>query len=786
MLPRSICAALLLTCVVHAQSGSATSRHASDSAAKEQLFWSFQPLRKPVVPPTMDGKWPRGSIDRFLLARLEAAGLRPAPAVSARALLRRLVFDLTGLPPTPEMIAEFEKDSSDGAYDRTVDRLLASKSFGERWGRHWLDVVRFAESSGGGRSLMFAHAWRFRDYVIDAYNSDRRFDVFVAEQIAGDLMPHKTEGQRNRQLIATGFLELGPTNYELQDKELLRMEVIDEQVDTVGLAFLGLTLGCARCHDHKFDPILTTDYYALAGVFGGTQVLTAGNVSGHVQRELATERSRARRAYDKRVKAIRRELAKLGGGRRGRSRPRVLERAALIGIVLDDEDAKRIGAWTSSTSNAGYLERGYIHDGDTEKGRKSVVFTPDVPRTGLYDVRVSYTFGTNRASNAPVRIEGADGTKLVHVDQRRAPSLDGFTSVGRYRMARGRGNKITLSNERTDGHVIVDGLQLIPVGDLETVKRPTSAARIARLRAELKQLEKAKPQAAERAMAVRDVPKPVDGHVHVRGLVRKKGPKVARGFVTACGEAKPDIPDGQSGRMQLAQWLTRPSHPLTTRVYVNRVWSHLFGVGIVRTTDNFGFMGERPSHPDLLDWLARRFMADGWSTKRLVREIVRSQAYRTASGASPRTDSENRLLSHANRRRLDAESLRDAILQISGQLDRAIGGSTIRKFSVYDYTYEFESRRRSVYVPRFRSNRMEIFDVFDAADPNLVTGTRNVSNVSTQALYLMNSPWVMAQAQTCGDPVARRVIARECTVIEGSASRPGLSISFVGRPAEHG
>ncbi|MAB87938.1 MAG: hypothetical protein CMJ90_00575 [Planctomycetes bacterium] len=726
---------------------------------KGREFWSFRSVADIAVPRPVDDAWARGDLDRFLLARMEGAGLAPSGDADRGTLIRRLTFDLVGLPPTPEEVEAFVRDRSEDAYGQLVDRLLASPRFGERWGRHWLDVARFAESSGGGRSLMFPNAWRFRDYVIESFNEDVPFDRFVTEQVAGDLLPHETPEQRNRQFVAAGFLALGPTNYEQQDKELLRMDVIDEQIDTVGRAFTALTIGCARCHDHKFDPIPTTDYYALAGVFGSTDVLTPGNVSGYVEHELVEPATIAWHAHQKArstlAATLKRAQAALGG--KGTSASRPVKRAALKGLVLDDADATLIGEWKLSTFTKSYLEKGYIHDKDVEKGEKSATFAPDIPAAGLYEVRLAYTSGSNRATNVPVVIDGIGGLRTVMVNQRRPPPIDGmFVSLGVARFGKGMGAVITVSNKGTDGHVIVDGLQLLrSKGAAAQRRKPVRSVpeqskleqRVARLKNELARLDKKAPPPPAKAMSVRDASKPADGHVHIRGGVRNFGPKVPRGFVTVCSDGPAEIPAGRSGRLELARWLTDPDHPLTSRVYVNRVWQHLFGVGIVRTPDNFGLMGERPSHPLLLDWLARQFIRDGWSTKSLIRMIVSSRAYRARVTQSPESDPGNRLLSHAHRRRLDAESIRDGILAASGQLDLKMGGLTIRKITQYDYGYVFDTRRRSVYVPWLRNAMLGLLEVFDVANPNLVTGRRNVSNTSPQSLYLMNSPWVIDQAR---------------------------------------
>ena len=729
-------------------------------------FWSFRPVADPPVPRSSADDWSRTDVDRFLFASMSEAGLRPTADAAPAKWLRRLTFDLTGLPPTPEELATFlDGGSPDGA----VDRLLASPAFGERWGRHWLDVVRFAESSGGGRSLMFPDAWRYRDYVIASFAGDLPFDRFVQEQLAGDLLPTEGTAEHNRGLVAAGFLALGPTNYELQDKERLRWDVIDEQVDTVGRAFLGMSLGCARCHDHKFDPIPTEDYYALAGVFGSTAVLTPGNVSGWVTRELAGPETDAWHAFQERegelvaaVRAARGELA-------GRPAAGDIDRSALTGIVLDDERATLIGEWKRSTHVKGFLGAGYLHDSDVEKGAKSVTFTPAVPIAGEYDVRISFTPGSNRATNTPVTIDAADGPTRVLVNQRVPPPLDGwFASVGRHRFDAGATGVVRVSTEGTDGHVIVDAVQLVPVEELDDAAPAAGAelgARVARLEAELASLRDEAPPAPPRAMSVRDVAEPADEHVRLRGAVRELGPPVPRGFLQVCTDAAtdvPTVPGGASGRLELARWLTDPDHPLTARVYVNRVWHHLFGEGLVRTVDNFGARGELPSHPELLDWLARRFVDDGWSTKRLVRRLVLSRAYGLAVADAPDADPENRLRSVADRRRLEAEAIRDAVLSVSGELDRAMGGPTIRQLTQYDNGYEFDSRRRSVYVPFFRNSVLELFDVFDVANANLVTGRRNASQVAPQALYLLNSGWVRGRAERA----AERLLARDLGTVD--------------------
>jgi hypothetical protein len=478
---------------------------------------------------------------------------------------------------------------------------------------------------------MFPDAWRYRDYVIDAFNADVPFDQFIRAQIAGDLLEYSDQATRDRNLVATGFLTLGPTNYELQDKELLELEVVDEQIDTVGRAFLGLTLGCARCHDHKFDPIPMTDYYALAGIFASTDTVEHSNVSKYVEQTLKSDPAWPQ--YER----ARKQLAELRAELKSAQQHAQLLKAELANLAT--------------------------------------------PGIGVDDDQAELALRTQLAETAQ------------HVKS---------------------------------------------------------------LQQQIKEVERQSP-GKPLAMSVRDRSPPQDIHLLIRGEIRKPGPLVRRGFVSvACPADSPDgnpvpsrIAPGGSGRLELAEWLVAADNPLTARVMVNRVWHYLFGAGLVRTTDNFGVMGDLPSHPDLLDYLAADFVASGWSVKHLIRQIMLSRAYQLDSQAEAsllKADPENRLFSRANRRRLDAEAIRDAMLSISGQLEPAAGGLTIKKITQYDVDYKFASRLRSVYVPRFRNSVLDLFQTFDVANPNIVTGRRNTSVLPTQALFLMNSQFVTEQA----------------------------------------
>jgi hypothetical protein len=764
------------------------------SPQADRDFWAYRPVQRVLVPEVRDAAWLRGDIDRFVLAPLEHSQRRVAPDSDRVSLLRRVYFDLIGLPPSIAQIDLFLADESHDALERVVDGLLDSPQFGERWGRHWLDVARYADSSGGGRSLLFPDAWRYRDYVIESFNGDKPFDQFIREQIAGDLLPADDDGERAQRLIATAFLMIGAHNYELQDKEQLRMDVVDEQIEAIGRAFLGQTLGCARCHDHKFDPIPTKDYYALAGILRSTKSLTPGNVSGFEQHELpvSAERRAALDAYAAAVKALTEQLdaAKLAL-KNAKAESKVAgdsssgSRAARLGIVVDDANAKTVGNWTKSKYNSGYIGDGYIHDGASGKGEKSVSFHVDLPHDGIYEVRLSYTHGSNRSPSVPITVHYEGDQETIQVDQRHAPPIDGqFVRLGRWRFARG-GSDVVISNEGTTGHVIVDAVQFIPAelldaganrdetrlggGDTQAANRDTAPhadregaasaltaleSQVKRLEGDMKKLKEGAPVPAPLTMGVKDEKDPGEFFVCVRGDVHSRGQDVRRGFLSLASSlesAPTTIASHESGRRELAEWIASPANPLTARVAVNRIWHHLFGCGLVRTTDNFGNTGEAPSHPELLDWLAHRFVELGWSQKKLIREIVLSHVYRLATNSREQdgdvADPANRMLARQNRKRLDAECLRDAMLVVAGSLDESRGGPAIDAKLESEYGYKFQSLRRSVYSPIFRNNLPDIFDVFDFADPNTPTGQRNVSTLPSQALFLMNSPFVRDAAR---------------------------------------
>ncbi|HEV3026076.1 MAG TPA: DUF1549 and DUF1553 domain-containing protein, partial [Planctomycetota bacterium] len=537
-----------------------------------------------------------------------------------------------GLPPTVAELDAFLLDESPDAYERVVDRLLASVHFGERWARHWMDVVRYADSTGFGADYTLDEAWRYRDYLIDAFNHDKPYDDFIREQIAGDLLPSPVP-------VATGFLLVGPKELAEYDKEKLRMDVVDEQLNTIGQAFLGLTFGCARCHDHKFDPIPTADYYALAGILRSTRTIPPGNLSGPIS----------------------------GWNRR----------------LMDPtpENTKALADWKAQADKA--------------------------------------------------------RTRLVQFRERKGAA------------AEARALERTIAQWKTRATADENEVRRL---ELELAKKravlPGSAEEERRLDSDMVQaLMRPKP---DEMLAVEDEKHPSDLRIHIRGDSGNLGAPATRGFLgaVALGDARPVDPRS-SGRLQLADWIAHADHPLTARVWVNRIWHYLLGSGIVRTVDNFGARGEMPSHPELLDYLAFRLREEHGSLKRLARQIVLSQVYRRGSRGGS-TDPENRLLGRRDRRRLDAEALRDAMLAISGELDPARGGSTMTYTGRLFIPYESSAlpvdpwRRRAVYLPIYRGTAPpDVLEVFDFAPPGLVTGRRASTTVPTQALFLMNSPFVL-------------------------------------------
>ena len=661
---------------------------APDAEARSE-HWAWQPLRATDPPSVADAEWPQGHIDHFVLAKLEESDLAPVGEADRHTLLRRLALDLTGLPPSTASVRQLEAldaESWPRFLESAVDRHLSSPAFGERWGRHWLDLAGYADTLGLGRRIPAQDAWRYRDYVIDAFNRDKPYDRFVREQVAGDVLEAESDAQRREQTVATGFLAIGPWALVDQDKLQLQMDVVDNQLDTLGRAILGVTVGCARCHDHKFDPVPQRDYYALAGIFRSTRTLEArmSGVFSDVHRVRLPETAR--------------EL---------RSRADALERWK-----------EEYGAALAEQRDAGQLVAGLEAE-----------------------------------------------VKAAADDQGRADDLDEL----KQRLAQAR--------------------------------RARNTARTEALRI----LHFAKPS-PPMAQALADEPEPENAQICLGGNPHSLGEEVPRGFLSLVPlQANAKIANRRligigfqksSGRLELADWLTDSGNPLTARVIANRVWHHLFGRGIVSSVDNFGLLGERPSHPELLDYLALRLQRLDWSTKALIREIVLSRTYGLASEhnqLAAAKDPENRLLWRSNRRRLEAETIRDAVLAVSGSLDYRSGGPSLPLESrgsltmgqppALARTMELSDSirfRRTIYLPTLRKSQLsevDVLNLFDFPDPNTVKGSRDVTTVPTQALYLMNSPFLIKQSRAA----ARELLAQDVASDEQRVRE--FVLRALGRPA---
>jgi len=587
------------------------------SPKRDPQHWAFQRPQTPPVPAVQDATWSQTRVDPFILARLEAESVAPAPAADRRTLVRRLTFDLTGLPPVPDEIDEFLADERPDATARLVDRLMASPAYGERWGRHWLDVARYADSNGLDENVAHGNAWRYRDYVIQAWNADLPYDRFVLEQLAGDLIPAEDWQERNRLRIATGFLALGPKVLAEVDEVKMQMDIVDEQIDTVGRSLLGLTFGCARCHDHKFDPIETADYYALAGVFKSTRTM---------------------------------------------------------------EHFRKVARWFENP----------LDGPESERLKAAHAARLAVPRSELQQAR--------EQAEKQIRESLPPGK---------------------------------------------------PVPDnLETMFPPTVQAELKRLRDEIAKIEKDAPELPS-AMGATEA-QVTDVAIHIRGNPLKLGAVVPRRIPTILKtSAAVEFPDHQSGRWQLAQSFVSPDHPLTARVIVNRIWRWHFGRGLVATADNFGLLGEAPTHPELLDDLARQLIRANWSLKWLHRQIVLSATFQTDSVASQalvERDPENLWFGRARTRRLEAEAIRDALLAVAGQLDTTMGGSLLtvkNRAYFFDHTSrdltDYSSTRRSLYLPVVRNNVYDVLQLLDYPDAAVPSGDRTTSTVAPQALLMLNS-----------------------------------------------
>ena len=616
-----------------------------DPVAK-RAFWSLTAPVRATPPAVKDPAHVTNPIDAFVVARLDAEGIEPAAVADKPTLLRRASFALTGLPPTPDEIDAFLADESPEAWDLVIERLLASPRYGEHQARHWLDVVRYADSNGLDENIAHGNAWRYRDWCIAAFNRDEPFDAFLRAHLAGDLLVEEgmAPARRAELLTATGFLAMGPKVLAEGDQQKLLADIIDEQIDTTGKAFMGLSLGCARCHDHKFDPVSQADYYALAGVFKSTQTM---------------------------------------------------------------ESLARIAKW---------------HENDVASPEEQAALAAAQARLAEQKKQIDELVAGTRATLAPTGVAAETGSQAAAAAE--------------------------IPEEQFPDEV---------------------KGKLATLREEVKKLDGALPQLPT-AMGVKEGVAE-EARIAVRGSHLTLGRRVSRGVpvVLEIDKALAAPPAG-SGRKELAAWLTDRRHPLTARVFVNRLWRWHFGRGIVPTTDNFGFQGEKPTNQALLDWLAVEFVESGWSVKQIHRLILRSRTWRLSSDPAAtatriraeEVDATNVLHWRGDVRRLEAESVRDATLAVSGLLDTSMGGSMLHvanRAFLFDHTSidgtKYDSPRRSIYLPVIRNHLYDAFWLFDCTDGAVPTGNRGTSTVASQALYLLNSDFELG----CAEALAKGILA---------------------------
>ncbi len=663
-------------------------------------FWAFQPVSDPQPPSVRNESWPLDPVDRFILAKQEEIGIQPVVDADRYTWLRRVSLDLTGLPPTHTEIDAFIRDNSPHACATVVDRLLDSRAYGERWARHWLDLTGYADMIGTSNSVFAQHAWRYRDYLIEAFNNDKPFDRFVREQIAGDLMEASTTQEKANNITATGFLMLGDVEIVEPDKPKMETDHIDTQVSKIGTVFLGMTLGCVRCHDHKFDPIGVDDYYGIAGMLRSSP--STHKIPFGVWSTLhATELPETPEQLDQRKK-------------------------------LEEEHTETIASLKAEQT-------------ELNAEKKAIVAQIANLEKASADDKVAGKLRVPSADNNELKNDKTDSEKSKETQSNAERSSQGTGSVP------------------------------TPLDSLAK-QRDELTEKLKKLDIEIRHAEFFSSK-VPKAFAMHDGEKPADMPVYIRGNPYAPGKIVPRGALrVASWKDFPEIPGGQSGRLQLADWLVDAKNPLPARVTVNRIWQKLFGEGLVRSIDYFGVRGEVPSHPELLDHLATRYMKDGWSQKTLIRSLVLSRTYRLSSAnnvAGTLGDPGNRFLWRMNRQRLDAEAIRDSILAVSGELRESHGGPALvleiventgdlvqKGVNPPNYNHrkprpsqEFE---RTVYLPVMRNgftNDDRVRTYFDFINPAQIAGQRNQTVVPTQSLFLMNNDLFRKRAKSLVDPL---------------------------------
>ncbi len=757
--------------------------------AAERDFWSFRPLADPAIPAPANADRARNDIDRFVLAKMEEQGLEPLGTADRRQLIRRATFDLTGLPPTPEEVEAFVGDTSADAFEKVVERLLASPHYGERWGRHWLDVARFGEDDtrglapGGSGRERYPNAYIQRDWVVEAFNRDMPYDLFVKAQIAGDLLE---EAERERAIPALGFLGGGPWYYDIADPPVARADERHDRVDVTTRGFLGLTVGCARCHDHKYDPIGTHDYYALAGIFNNADyheypIAEADEAEAYEKEKefidglkkslneyLSTEGDQLTRVLSLQVSRYMMAAWQVTG------RPQLPPEQAASQAKVDLETLQRwVRFLGKEPRHYPYLIdwQEMIARGDAEEDEAREL-------ADAFQRLVLEVVAEQEKLEERNRRIIAKGMPLEEVKS--TPMPNGFESffdqhqLELETMERERFNlysdifRSDLDNQ-LDTFFPAPGLFRFRGWGLERQLGRVAMDHISAMRERIEELEEELPDLPfAMGVADREPEDLTDIALHIRGSPTNLGEAVPRGFLTVLDEEGADPYAEGSGRLQLAEAIA--GHPITARVIANRVWRWHMGTGIVDTPSNFGMMGERPTNPELLEYLASRFVESGMSIKQLHRDIMLSGTYQLASGrhaGNEQIDGANRYYWRADRRRLDAESIRDAILSVSGDLDATVGGPSK---SLRDE----ENNRRTIYgeVSRFQVD--EFLQTFDFPNPSLSAERRYTTNVPGQSLYFMNSPFVRRQAELFVKRLLEETADAELVAEDGEEGNGGV------------
>lgn len=743
--------------------------------AEQRKFWSFLPLKDEPVPAVADKRyehWAKTPIDHFILAGLHSAGLSPAPQADRRTLIRRATYDLTGIPPTEQEVEAFVHDRSSNAWEKVVDRLLASPRYGERWGRHWLDVARYSEDDvrgldPKGRGYMpFSGAYRYRDWVIKSFNNDLPYDHFLIMQLAGDRLPYKTSAERDADLVATTYLGAGPWVWDQAEPVQGRADERNERVDAVTRGMLGMTVACARCHNHKYDPIAQKDYYRIVSIFASSTykaypVVSPAMAAAYNEKVVKQATLRAdMRDYTS-------DLSKdLAGALATQASTYMTAAWSVLGKQKQTVDEASSSAKLDPEVLARWVD--YLKKNHTYpylKDWKAMVASPDSTEEQAKDLADAFQKTVLRVRTAALDIqEQNDIIRAKNNIPKRRLLID--TNPGKFDTFDEfcPGCELELKALPTDEAKLYSDIFVSQSGDQEQRFRPGvlvftgwSLTRrlgpafqdyIADQQKQIEALDKEiKASTYPYVNGETDKPKPVDVNLNIRGNPHSLGPLIQRGFLTVLSPHDAITYSDGSGRLDFAKDIAY--HPLAARVIVNRIWKWHFGTGIVNTPDNFGVMGDKPSNPELLDWMANEFVQHGRSIKWLQREIMLSAVYQSSVDESQdahNKDGGNRLYSHFNRQRLDAEEIRDSLLFVAGDLDLkdTSGPST-------DFTPD--NLRRTVYCKVSRYRLSNYLAVFDFPNPSFTSEQRFSSNVPLQQLYFMNNPFVYKQASVLADRV---------------------------------